>query len=105
MGWFDAICHSFSTVSLGGFSSRSMSLAYFQSLSIELVAGVFSILAAVNFALYFSAWYRRSLNPLLVNSELRFFLLALTGVVIFSCGYLSLTNMFPLREALYHGFF
>lgn len=105
MNWFDALCHSFSTVSLGGFSSRSASLAYFQSFSIELVAGVFSILAAVNFALYFSTWYRRSLTPLFHNPELRFFLMVMGGMIIFTCGYLYLDGFFPAREALIHGFF
>lgn len=106
MDWFDALCHSLSTMSLGGFSPRSASLGYFQNnAAIELVGGVFSVLAAVNFALYFSVWHRKSLKPMLQNPELLFFLAVLGGVVLFTCGYLYLTKVFPLGEALYHGFF
>ncbi|HEX7025622.1 MAG TPA: potassium transporter TrkG [Gammaproteobacteria bacterium] len=105
MNWFAALCHSFSTVSLGGFSTHSASLAHYDSASIELVGGVFSILAAVNFTLYFIAGRRLSLKPLFQNPELRFFLAVVAGTVAFTCGYLYLTKMFPPQEALYHGFF
>src|SRR6185312_7110928 len=37
MSWFDAICHAFSAVGLGGFSTHDASIAYFNSPSIELV--------------------------------------------------------------------
>lgn len=102
MDWFAALCHSFSTVSLGGFSPHSASLAHYNSASIELVGGVFSILAAVNFTLYFLAGCRRSLKPLFQNPELRFFLAVLAGVVAFACGYLYLTDEYvsPGRSAL-----
>ncbi|HAP82051.1 MAG TPA: potassium transporter TrkG, partial [Enterobacteriaceae bacterium] len=46
---FDALCHGLSTVSLGGFSTRSESIGYWNSPAIELVAGVFSLLSAINF--------------------------------------------------------
>jgi len=29
MSWFDAICHAFSAVGLGGFSTHDLSIAYF----------------------------------------------------------------------------
>lgn len=105
MNWFDALCHSFSTMSLGGFSPRAASLAYYDNPAIELVGGVFSILAAVNFALYFAAWFRRSPKPLFENPELRFFLAVIGGVIVFTCGYLYLDGFFPKQEALIHGFF
>ena len=31
MGWFDAVCHTFSTVSLGGFSTHDASIGHFAS--------------------------------------------------------------------------
>ena len=37
MSWFDAICHAFSAVGLGGFSTHDASIAYFNSPAIELV--------------------------------------------------------------------
>jgi len=38
MGWFDALCHAFSTVAIGGFSTHDMSIGYFDSTAIDLVA-------------------------------------------------------------------
>ena len=55
MNGFDAISHSFSTVSIGGFSTHDASLGYFNSAKIETVAIVFMILSGINFALHF--WF------------------------------------------------
>jgi trk system potassium uptake protein TrkH len=62
MSFFDAICHSFATLALGGYSTHDASIGYFNSPAIELVAGFFSIVAAGNFALFFLAWRSRSLK-------------------------------------------
>lgn len=105
MSWFDALCHSLSTVSLGGFSPHGSSLGYYDSPLIELLAGVFSILAAVNFALYFIALSRRSLLPIVTNSEFRFFLVVLSFVVGLVCIELYRADTFNAEGALVHGFF
>ncbi|MGE0621668.1 MAG: potassium transporter TrkG [Pseudomonadales bacterium] len=105
LSWFDAVCHSLSTVSLGGFSPRGESLGYYDSLAVELVGGVFSILAAINFALYFTAFARRSFLPIIGNPELRFFLLVLTLVVAFVCVEIDRAGLFGGSEGLVHGFF
>ena len=44
---FDAICHSFSTVSTGGFSTHDASFGFFENPYIKLTAIVFMILGAV----------------------------------------------------------
>lgn len=51
MSTFDAICHSFTTLSTGGFSTRSASLAAFASPAIEWITVVFMILGGMNFLL------------------------------------------------------
>jgi len=55
MGWFDALCHAFTTMSTGGFSTRSDSIAAFDSVYIETVVTVFMFVAGVNFVLHFRA--------------------------------------------------
>ena len=50
MGPFDAICHAFSTIAIGGFSTHDASIGYFNSPVIELICVAFMIIAAVNFA-------------------------------------------------------
>lgn len=104
MGWFDALCHIFATMALGGFSTKGASLGHFNSLGIEMVAGVFTILAAVNFALYFLVYERRSLVPVIKNAEFRFFMAVLFGVTAVVCGWLYVSGSFNLVDSLVHGF-
>ncbi len=105
MGWFDALCHAMATVALGGYSTHTDSIAFYHSASIEWVAGIFSVLAAVNFALYFRVWHQRSLAALFKDDELQFFLIVFLAITAFVCGYLYWSDFFPLYESLYHGFF
>jgi trk system potassium uptake protein TrkH len=104
MDLFDAICHSFSTVAIGGFSTHDASLGYFSSPAIEAVAIVFMILAGVNFGLHFMAWNRR--NPLLYlrDMEVRLYLLALVAVTTVVCWVLIQhpdTTDTPIRDGIF----
>lgn len=74
MSWFDAICHSFSTVSIGGFSTHDASIAWFNSRAVETVGIIFMIICATNFGLHFAAWRSRSFRQYLQDGELKFFL-------------------------------
>lgn len=51
MGVFDSICHSLSTIATGGFSTKNLSIAYYQSPIIEYIVGIFTMLSGINFAL------------------------------------------------------
>jgi len=53
MTLFDAICHAFSTIAIGGFSTHDQSLGYFNSVGIEIVAMIFMLIASANFSLHF----------------------------------------------------
>ncbi|MCP5451736.1 MAG: potassium transporter [Gammaproteobacteria bacterium] len=105
MSPFDAVCHSFSTLALGGFSTHDASIGYFHSLPIELISGVFTLIAAVNFALFFMAWRRRSLWLVFQDAEFQFFLVVIGGIVALTCAYLYFSDTFPLVDSLVHGFF
>lgn len=56
MDIFDAICHSFSTIAIGGMSPHDASIGYFQSAAIEWVAIFFMFMSGINFATHFFAW-------------------------------------------------
>lgn len=60
MSAFDAIAHSFSTVSTAGFSTYDASLAYFDSVAIETIAIVFMLLGGVSFNVHFIVLRMRS---------------------------------------------
>ena len=53
---FDAVSHAFSTVAIGGFSTKDASIGYWDSPAIEGVAMVFMVLAGLNFALHFASY-------------------------------------------------
>ena len=55
MSWFDAVCHSFSTLATGGFSTHTSSIGSFNSHLIDIIAIIFIVIAATNFGLYFAA--------------------------------------------------
>ena len=61
MTWFDAVCHAFAAMSLGGFSPHDASVGYFDSPVIEAVLIVFMLIAALNFVTHFLAFRQRSL--------------------------------------------
>jgi trk system potassium uptake protein len=105
LGWFDAICYALSTVALGGFSTHDASLGYYNNLSVEMVAGVFTFLAGVNFALYYRAILARNPVPLLRDPELKAYALIAFVVASFTCIELYRGGHFPATEALVHGFF
>lgn len=55
MGLFDAVCHSFATMSTGGFSTKQTSVAYWSSPAIQYIVVLFMFLAGTNFALAYMA--------------------------------------------------
>lgn len=83
MNWFDAICHSFSTVAIGGFSTYDASLGHFDSVAVNLVCVVFLWIAALNFALHYAAVSGRTLKGYLYDPELKvFFVIQICLVLI-----------------------
>ena len=53
MNFPDALSHAFSTAASGGFSTKTLSIGYFQSGTIEMICAVFMILATINFSMYY----------------------------------------------------
>jgi trk system potassium uptake protein TrkH len=69
MNWLDAVCHAFSALSLGGFSTHDASVGYYNSPLIEFILIVFMLIAAINFATHFLAWRGKSLQTYLRDAE------------------------------------
>lgn len=86
MSWFDAVCHAFATLSLGGFSTHDASVGYFDSPLIEAVLIFFMMVAALNFVTHFLAFRQRSLMVYRHDPEVR----GVLGLVVVSCLGISL---------------
>lgn len=95
MGWFDAVTHAFTTMSLGGFSTHDASYGYFNSPAIEAVAIIFMLIAGVNFATHFLVWRQRSAMPYRHDPEARMFVLITLSSCVMLAAYLWIQGVYP----------
>jgi trk system potassium uptake protein len=81
---FDSFCTAFSALATGGFSPRADSIAYYNSIAIDVIVTLFIFLGATSFTLHYHALHRRDIRGWLKDSELRLFvlILALTTAAI-----------------------
>jgi trk system potassium uptake protein TrkH len=73
MTLFDSLCHTFTTMPTGGFSTKNTSMAHFDSGYIDMVIVFFMILAGINFSLHFQMLKGNTL-AFWKDPECRFFL-------------------------------
>ncbi len=92
MSVFDAICHSFSTVAIGGFSTHDLSLGHFDRGAIDVVAIVFMLLAGINFSLHFFAWRNNSIRHYFDDPEVRAYGFIIASLTVIVSAVLLMTN-------------
>ena len=95
MTWFDAFCHTFSTMGLGGFSTHDASFGFFDSPEIELVAIVFMLIAGMNFGTLFLATRARSLRPYLQDPEAPWFIVVTLFSILLVAVYIFAAETYP----------
>ena len=105
MSMFDAICHAFSTVAIGGFSTHDASLGHYEQNRVLLVSSVFMLLSAVNFGLHFIALQRRNVRVYARDSETAFFITVIASATIVVCCLLLTTETLGFEDSLIHGLF
>jgi trk system potassium uptake protein TrkH len=88
MNMFDSICHTFGTVSTGGFSTRNLKLAAFSPYS-QYVVMVFMFLAGIS-QLVFYYLFKLNFKKVKQNEELWFY----TGVVLITGAFATFTLLF-----------
>ena len=88
MSFFDALLHSFATAGTGGFSTKALSVGYFNSAYIDAVIGTFMLLFGINFSLYYllliGSW-----KQAFKNEELRWY----AGIVVFATVTIAISIM------------
>ena len=103
MSWFDAVCHMFSTMGLGGFSTHDASFGFFNSPAIEAVCIVFMLIAGMNFGTLFLAVSGRSLRPYFHDPEAGWFIGVCTLSILVVAMYIWKDGVYPEFEtALRH---
>ncbi len=73
MTLYDALCHTFTTMPTGGFSTKNTSIAHFDSVYFDAVIIFFMLLAGINFSLHYQMLRGKTL-AFWQDSECRFFL-------------------------------
>ena len=103
---FDAVAHSFSTVSTGGLSPYDASMAQFDSAAVDAVATLFMFLGGANFALHFAMFRQRDLRAYWRDAEFRAYFWLLSAIVAGTTLYLWITSHVghPLAALRYASF-
>ena len=76
MPLYDAVVHTFGTVATGGFSNKTASVGFYDSIAVEAIIGFFMIASGVSFSLYYLLYTRRRLSVMLDRE-----LLAYLGII------------------------
>jgi len=106
MSWFDAICHCFSAIGLGGFGTHDTNVRYFDSPAVEFVLMAIMVLASLNFARHFMAFRTLSIQPYLRDTEGKAIFLTLGASITLVTLVLWLGHEYPdLGSSLRHGAF
>jgi len=106
MSLFDAIAHGFSTVSTAGYSTHDASLGFFQSVPIEVVATVFSLIGGISFNEHFIAWRTLQLQRYGKETQTRTYVWIVLVLTILTTAVLVSTATYPsLGEALRYASF
>jgi len=73
MNLFDAVCHSFTTMATGGYSTKQASIAYWNSPYIHYVIVLFMFIAGTNFTLAYFGFHFK-FKKIWKNEEFRYYL-------------------------------
>ena len=100
MTWFEALCHAFSTLATGGFSTRNASVGGFQSPTIEWIIIVFMLIGGISFVQHYRLFVERRPRSFITDFEVRAFLLAALAAVALITPTLVLFNGYDVARAI-----
>ena len=81
MDLYDAVCHSFTTMATGGYSTKQASIAFYDSAYIQYVIIIFMFIAGTNFTLSYHAFHGR-FRKVIENEEFRYYLGFVLGITL-----------------------
>src|SRR6056297_147618 len=103
VGLFDSVCHAFTTMATGGYSTKQASIAHF-SPYVQYVITIFMFLAGTNFALSYYALHFK-FNKVFKNEEFRFYVTFLLGFTIIIALFLWIGDKFAIESSFRHAVF
>ncbi len=103
MNLFDALCHSFTTMSTGGFSTQNDSIAGYSAF-IQYIIILFMIIAGMNFSLHYFI-VKGQFDKFLNNEELRFYLRVIGAFALLFTVVVFLLYNIDLESSFRHSLF
>lgn len=104
MSLIDAFTHSCATIATGGFSTKNLSIAYFDNALIEFIIVIFMVISGVHFGLLYFAFTGRK-KELLGNSIFRYYIAMLAIGIIFVTYNIYSSNGIPLSSSIRQALF
>lgn len=105
MDWFDAVCHSFSNIATGGFSTKNASIGFYNNVWIEIVSIFFMFLASIHLGIIYATIAGRR-NNIFRNEGARFYIFTTLALcLILSLSLWGNGTYATIGESLRHGFF
>lgn len=105
MSLYEALCHTFTTMATGGFSTRDASVAAFHSTYIDAVIMLFMFLGASSFSLHYIAW-TRDIRAYFRDSQFRYYFAFTVGGIVIITLILFVTGTYDsLLDAIRYGSF
>ncbi len=102
---FDAICHAFSTIAIGGFSTYDNSIGHFNNPAVEWTAIVFMLLAGMNFSLHFVAFRKKTISQYIQDPEWKLYIFIIFGLCFIVVITLIKTQFYTSFDAFQKGIF
>ena len=104
MTFFDAICHSMSTIATGGFSTKNTSMAFYNNFWMEITIVVFMMLSSLHFGMLYVTIIGKKPNIFHSKSVRSYFLVILIGILV-TAYKLYDENVYNLADSLRHSMF
>lgn len=98
MSLFDAVCHSFTTMATGGFSTKQASIAHWSSPFIQYVITFFMFLAGTNFTLSYLA-IRGKFSNVFKDEEFKYYVIIIISFAALITVGLLLTSQLNFEQA------
>ena len=103
---FDAVGQAFSTVAIGGITTYDESIGFFNNPLVMIIAMIFMLVSAINFALHFTVVRSRSLRTYFGDTEVRAFMVFMLLVITTAITVLAVWETYPSSgQTILHGAF
>jgi len=102
--FYDAVCHTFTTLATGGFGTHTSSIGFYDSPIVDIIIISFMLIAGTNFVLHYQLLTGKIKN-LFRDPEFRFYILIIGLGTIFVTGELAVKNVYTIFDSFRYGLF